>query len=136
MNKFLDNRMTIYEYGNPTADVVLIQLVGDHDLHDIENEITEIRNFINKDFRFIVVKVNNWYQELTPWKAPAVFQTKAGDGAWQTLEKLLKICTDKNKTYYIGGYSLPAFCIMGIKAKRIYFMVLQQHPLRFGSWIC
>ena len=48
MNKFLDNRMTIYEYGNPTADVVLIQLVGDHDLHDIENEITEIRNFINK----------------------------------------------------------------------------------------
>ena len=42
MNKFLDNRMTIYEYGNPTADVVLIQLVGDHDLHDIENEITEI----------------------------------------------------------------------------------------------
>ena len=35
MNKFLDNRMTIYEYGNPTADVVLIQLVGDHDLHDI-----------------------------------------------------------------------------------------------------
>ena len=41
MNKFLDNRMTIYEYGNPTADVVLIQLVGDHDLHDIENEITE-----------------------------------------------------------------------------------------------
>ena len=28
----------------------LIQLVGDHDLHDIENEITEIRNFINKDF--------------------------------------------------------------------------------------
>ena len=67
MNKFLDNRMTIYEYGNPTADVVLIQLVGDHDLHDIENEITEIRNLINKDFRFIVVKVNNWYQELRLW---------------------------------------------------------------------
>ena len=107
MNKFLDNRMTIYEYGNPTADVVLIQLVGDHDLHDIENEITEIRNLINKDFRFIVVKVNNWYQELTPWKAPAVFGNESfGDGAWQTLEKLLKICTDKNKTYYIGGYSL------------------------------
>ena len=107
MNKFLDNRMTIYEYGNPTADVVLIQLVGDHDLHDIENEITEIRNLINKDFRFIVVKVNNWYQELTPWKAPAVLGNESfGDGAWQTLEKLLKICTDKNKTYYIGGYSL------------------------------
>lgn len=137
MNKFLDNRMTIYEYGNPTADVVLIQLVGDHDLHDIENEITEIRNLINKDFRFIVVKVNNWYQELTPWKAPAVFGNESfGDGAWQTLEKLLKICTDKNKTYYIGGYSLPGFLHYGHRVKRIYFMVLQQHPLRFGSRIC
>ena len=134
MNKFLDNRMTIYEYGNPTADVVLIQLVGDHDLHDIENEITEIRNLINKDFRFIVVKVNNWYQELTPWKASAVFGNESfGDGAWQTLEKLLKICTDKNKTYYIGGYSLSGLLHYGHRVKRIYFMVLQQHPLRFGS---
>lgn len=56
MNKFLDNRMTIYEYGNPTADVVFISQLGDHDLHDIENEITEIRNLINKDFRFIRCK--------------------------------------------------------------------------------
>lgn len=137
MNKFLDNRMTIYEYGNPTADVVLIQLVGDHDLHDIENEITEIRNLINKDFRFIVVKVNNWYQELTPWKAPAVFGNESfGDGAWQTLEKLLKICTDKNKTYYIGGYSLPGFCIMGIVSNGYILWCCSSIPFGLVPWIC
>ena len=122
MNKFLDNRMTIYEYGNPTADVVLIQLVGDHDLHDIENEITEIRNLINKDFRFIVVKVNNWYQELTPWKAPAVFGNESfGDGAWKTRYIILEVIP------------FPGFLHYGHRVKRIYFMVLQQHPLRFGS---
>lgn len=34
-------------------------------------------------------------------------------GLGQTLEKLLKICTDKNKTYYIGGYSLSGFLHYG-----------------------
>lgn len=99
--------MTIYEYGNPKAEVVLIQPVGDHDLPEIENEVMEIRKLVSEDFQFIAVKVDNWNQELTPWKAPAVFGNENfGDGAWQTLKEILKICTDKNKIYYIGGYSL------------------------------
>ena len=99
--------MTIYEYGNPAAEVVLIQPVGDHDLSEIENEITEIRKLRDEDFQFIAVKVDNWNQELTPWEVPAVFGNENfGDGADQTLEEILKICMDKSKTYYIGGYSL------------------------------
>ena len=68
-----DDRMTIYEYGNPEAEVVLIQPVGDHDLPEIENEVMEIGKLVNEDFQFIAVKVDSWNQELTPWKAPAVF---------------------------------------------------------------
>ena len=45
--------MTIYEYGNPEAEVVLIQPVGDHDLPEIENEVMEIGKLVNKDFQFI-----------------------------------------------------------------------------------
>ena len=126
--------MTIYEYGNPEAEVVLIQPVGDHDLPEIENEVMEIGKLVNEDFQFIAVKVDSWNQELTPWKAPAVFGNENfGDGAWQTLKEILKICTDKNKIYYIGGYSLSGLLHYGHRVKRIYFMVLQQHPLRFGS---
>ena len=74
--------MTIYEYGNPEAEVVLIQPVGDHDLPEIENEVMEIGKLVNKDFQFIAVKVDSWNQELTPWKAPAVFGNENfGDGA-------------------------------------------------------
>ena len=29
-----------------------------------------------------------------------------GDGAVRTLEQILTLCTDKSRTYYIGGYSL------------------------------
>ena len=35
--------VTIYEYGNPAADIVLIQLTGDHELSVLENEVEEIR---------------------------------------------------------------------------------------------
>ena len=35
--------ITTYEYGNPEADVVLIQLTGEHELAVLENEVKEIR---------------------------------------------------------------------------------------------
>ena len=93
--------MTIYEDGNPDADTVLIQLTGDHELSVLENEVWEIRKRTSIDFRFLAAKVDDWNHELSPWKAPAVFGNEDfGD------EQILSLCTDKSKTYYIGGYSL------------------------------
>ena len=99
--------MTIYEYGNPDADTVLIQLTGDHELSVLKNEVEEIRKRTSTDFRLIATKVDDWNYELSPWKAPAVFGNEDfGDGAVRTLEQILTLCTDKSRTYYIGGYSL------------------------------
>ncbi len=99
--------MEISEFGNPQSDIVLIQPVDDHDLEGIENEFAEIKRYSEKDFCLIAVKVNNWNNDLSPWKAPAVFgKDDFGGGASKTLEDLLKLCADKGKTYYIGGYSL------------------------------
>ena len=93
--------MTIYEYGTPDADTVLIQLTGDHELSVLENEVEEIRKRTSIDFRFIAAKVDDWNYELSPWKAPAVFGNEDfGDGAARTLEQILTLCTDKSKTYY------------------------------------
>ena len=99
--------MTIYEYGNPDADTVLIQLTGDHELSVLKNEVEEIRKRTSTDFRLIAAKVGDWNYELSPWKEPAVFGNEDfGDGAVRTLEQILTLCTDKCRTYYIGGYSL------------------------------
>lgn len=89
------------------APVVLIQMVGEQDLPGIEQEMMEIRRLTEIDFQFVAVKVNNWNQDLSPWNAPAVFGKEAfGNGAKSTLEEVLKLCTDTNKTYCIGGYSM------------------------------
>ena len=101
--------MLIYEYGNIEASAVLIQPVGDHDMPEIEHEIEEIQKRTDIEFRFIAVKVDNWNNDLTPWKAPPAFgNTGFGDGAKKTLEEITKICKDKEKIYYLGGYSLSA----------------------------
>ena len=99
--------MEVFTYGNPEASAILIQMVGDHDLAVIENEVKEIRNRISTDFRLLAVKVNSWNHDLSPWKAPAVFGTEDfGGGAESTMQEILNLTEDKSKTYYIGGYSL------------------------------
>ena len=101
--------MEIYEYGNPDANVILIQMVDDHDMEGIENEVALIKESTpsSKDFRLIALKVDNWNDDLSPWEAPAVFGNDNFDGkADVTLAEVLRLTEDKTKTYYIGGYSL------------------------------
>ena len=96
-----------FEYRSPDADIVLIQPVDEYELSSIENEVNEIIRLSNKDFRLIAVKIENWNRDLSPWKAKAVFgKEDFGNGAKETLDRILKLCTDKDKQYIIGGYSL------------------------------
>ncbi len=101
--------MCIYEYGNLQADVVLVQPVGDHDLAGLEAEVAEIRRLANKECRLLAVKVDDWNQDLSPWPASAVFgNDDFGNGAGETLTKILEFCQDEDKVYCLGGYSLAA----------------------------
>ena len=94
-------------YGNPDAPFVLIQMVDDHDLEGMESEVAEIRRLTDAPFYLIAIKVKDWNADLSPWPAPAVFgKEDFGSGAAATLNEVLKCCTDQNKTYIIGGYSL------------------------------
>ena len=115
--------MKVYEYGDPAASTVLVQMADDHDLAVLENEAALIRELSGNDFHLIAVKVDDWKHDLSPWKAPAVFGNESfGDGAENTLSEVLKLISDMDKTrlsgdgrmdvsgtertYYIGGYSL------------------------------
>ena len=102
-------RQSVFDmsYGNPSASIVLIQMVDDHDLGGIESEAAEIKKLTDADFHLIAVRVQNRNRDMSPWPAPAVFGKEGfGNGAADTLDEVLKICTDQEKTYFIGGYSL------------------------------
>ena len=99
--------MDIIEYGNKTANTVLLQPVDEHDLALIENEIALIRENVEEDFMLAAFRVGSWNNDLSPWEAPAVFGNEGFDGnASRTLAEILDYCGDKTKNYYIGGYSL------------------------------
>ncbi len=99
--------MTKYEFGDVNADTVLIQPADEYGLAGIETGAALIAAGSGKSFRLIAFKVDNWNTDLSPWKAPAVFgKEDFGEGAGKTLAIILKLCTDENKKYYIGGYSL------------------------------
>ena len=51
--------MVVYKYGDPEANIVLIQPVGDHDVHDIENEVSEIKKRTSLEFQMVAVKVDS-----------------------------------------------------------------------------
>ncbi len=102
-----EKTMTRFEYGNPKSSNVLIQMVGDHDLAIIENEVRTIAEKSVEDFCLVALKVDNWNHDLSPWNAPAVFGNEAfGNGAGETLARVLDEISDPGKKYYIGGYSL------------------------------
>ena len=110
--------MKTYVFGDPKAPVCLIQPVDDHDLEGIRNEYEKIRELTGMDFCLTAIKVNDWNKDLSPWVAPAVFGIENfGDGAADTLKEILSLCTDKDKKYYIGGYSLAGLFALWASAQ-------------------
>ena len=107
--------MKIFHFGNKESNIVLIQMVYDHELEAIENEVALIKKLSQiSDFHFIAVKVDNWNDDLSPWEAPAVFGNETfGGNAKKTLDTLLNEVINPLKhggpadlKIYIGGYSL------------------------------
>ena len=121
--------MKTHEFGK--SDTVLIQPVGKHELSWIENEVMEIHRLTSADFKYIAVEIDDWNDDLSPWKAPAVFTDGGfGGGAVKTLEKILMLCSDKKK-YYIGGTVFP----MGSIPNRCVYRNCCCISVRMVSWI-
>lgn len=124
--------MHVYRYGNMEADIVLIQLAGNHDISEIKDEVAEIQHRPLWILELIAVKVDDWNKELSPWKTPAVFGNEDffffGDGAVQTLEEILLLCSDKKVKRIILGDILFQGCFhYGLPVRQICSPGLRQH---------
>ena len=103
--------MKTYRYGNENVDTVLVQLVSDYELSFMEQEYACIQEVLpGKEFLLLGIMISDWNEELSPWKAPAVFgKEDFGDGAEKTLNDLeqeLTAFVNGNRTICLGGYSL------------------------------
>ncbi|MBR2577970.1 MAG: hypothetical protein IKE38_03465, partial [Erysipelotrichaceae bacterium] len=92
-------------YGDPKASKVLLQLTDS--LEGLERGTEYIKNDYGDGFCLMALMVNDWDSDLSPWEAPPVFGDRAFAGkAKDTLAAVLEEIRDKDRDYYIGGYSL------------------------------
>jgi len=84
-----------YEFGNPDAHIVLIEPI--HTPEGMEHESDLIKELAGSDFFLRAVRVD-WFNDLSPWKAPPVFRNiPFGNGAQKTLEEILKLTGNPEK---------------------------------------
>ena len=106
-----------YIYENNEADIFLIQAVDEHDLEVLDREVEIIKELSsNTPFALAAFAIEDWNDELSPWKAPAVFgKNDFGGGAADTIAfvtdtlipRLNDVYIRNNKAdFYLGGYSL------------------------------
>lgn len=114
--EILDKSCTVYQRGD-VPQMLLLQLVDEHDREELDTEMEWIVSHSTVDFRFIAVHVDRWFDELAPWPAPPVFgKTPFGNGATKTLDCLRQIAGEEQQRMaasvetpikvIIGGYSL------------------------------
>lgn len=114
--EILGKSCTVYQRGD-VPQMLLLQLVDEHDREELDTEMEWIVSHSTVDFRFIAVHVDRWFDELAPWPAPPVFgKTPFGNGATKTLDSLRQIAGEEQQRMaasvetpikvIIGGYSL------------------------------
>ena len=107
-------QITLYE--QPDPNVIFFQPVDDHDEEALDHQAAYMEQHTARPFALCAVKINRWGQELSPWKAPAVFGLEDfGDGAGETLNFIADTLIPELKAKYrlgedvrkiLGGYSL------------------------------
>ena len=99
--------MNVYHFGDSSAENIIIQAIDNQSLPSIDNEVRILHELTDFPFCLMAVTVDDWFIDLSPCKAPAVFgNNTVGDGASNTLSDILDLCSDKSRNYYLGGYSL------------------------------
>ena len=96
--------MQIHEFGNPDASIVLIEPI--HTVDGMAHEAEIIRELAGDRFLLRAVNVD-WFRDLSPWTVPPVSGNMAfGNGARETLERILELTGDPEKKFILGGYSM------------------------------
>ena len=134
-------------YGEAHAEYLLLQMTGEHELQSMDSEVAAIAQGAAHPFLFAAVPVESWNDELSPWKAPAVWGKQGfGGNAADTLRFLTKqvIPTLKQRFHLpenvkiiLGGYSLAGlFALWASTQTDLFYGVAAASPsVWFPGWM-
>lgn len=112
--------MKVIYQGNRDAKIVLLQIIGEHEISLLEDELSHIIVITQStDFLFITVQVDSWNDDLSPWPATPIFGEAAFAGNAEKLLTRIKheviaplLRFSPNKRIFVGGYSLAGLFVL------------------------
>lgn len=112
--------MKVIYQGNRDAKIVLLQIIGEHELSLLEDELSRIKVITQStDFLFITVQVDSWNDDLSPWPATPIFGEAAFAGNAEKLltriknEVIVPLLSDhQDIKIFAGGYSLAGLFVL------------------------
>ena len=133
-------------YGEAHAEYLLLQMTGGHELQSMDDEVAAIAQS-NRKYLFAAIPAESWNDELSPWKAHAVWGKQGfGGNAADTLRFLteqvipsLKQQFDlpENVKIILGGYSLAGlFALWASTQTDLFYGVAAASPsVWFPGWM-
>lgn len=112
--------MKVNYQGNRDAKIVLLQIIGEHELPFIEDELSHIKAITHiTDFLFVTVQVDIWNDDLSPWPAGPIFGEAAFAGNAEKLLTRIKneviiplSSVSPDIEIFSGGYSLAGLFVL------------------------
>lgn len=112
--------MKVNYQGNRDAKIVLLQIIGEHELPLLEDELSHIKAVTRStDFLFVTVQVDSWNDDLSPWVAEPIFGDAAFAGNAEKLliriknEVIVPLLSDNQDIkIFAGGYSLAGLFVL------------------------
>ena len=134
-------------YGADCAEYLLLQMTDEHELQRMDNEVAAIAQGAAHPFLFAAVPVESWNDELSPWKAPAVWGKQGfGGNAADTLRFLTEPFIPTLKQQFrlpedikiiLGGYSLAGlFALWASTQTDLFYGIAAASPsVWFQGWM-
>ena len=132
--------------GEAYAEYLLLQMTGEHELQSMDHEVAMIAQS-SRNFLFAAIPVESWNDELSPWKAPAVWGKQGfGGNAADTLRFLTEQVVPTLKRQFhlpenikiiLGGYSLAGlFALWASTQTDLFYGVAAASPsVWFPGWM-
>lgn len=135
------NDKTYVFIGDTNAYNVLVEPVEAERINQLSEEIERIKELsLIDDFLYVGVEIKAWNQELSPWRAPAIFgKEDFGDGAIDTLDDLIQLLIKMfgvERNYILGGYSLAGLFALwsGYQTELFSTLVAASPSVWFENW--
>ena len=133
-------------YGEANAEYLLLQMMDEHELQSMDSEVASIAQS-TPQFLFAAIPVENWNDELSPWKAPAAWGKQGfGGNAADTLRFLMEQVIPTLKQRFnlpesikiiLGGYSLAGlFALWASTQTNLFYSIAAASPsVWFSGWM-